>query len=104
MQITTTNVELTIDGFPCRTYVAAPKVELTSILDLSMNTPPPPDGVDFDDMFEFRACGTQNVFAVDKRLPGLLLDRRAGQLVRPRINADDARRINGRTYPDCLTE
>jgi DNA-binding transcriptional MocR family regulator len=32
------------------TYVAAPKVELTSILDLSMNTPPPPDGVDFDDM------------------------------------------------------
>ena len=32
------------------TYVAAPKVELTSILDLSMNTPPPPHGVDFDDM------------------------------------------------------
>ena len=25
MQITTTNLELTIDGFPCRTYVAAPK-------------------------------------------------------------------------------
>jgi carboxymethylenebutenolidase len=25
MQIITTNVELTIDGFPCRTYVAAPK-------------------------------------------------------------------------------
>ena len=25
MQITTTNVELTIGGFPCRTYVAAPK-------------------------------------------------------------------------------
>ncbi|MDY7576884.1 PLP-dependent aminotransferase family protein [Herbaspirillum sp. RTI4] len=34
------------------TYVAAPKVELTSILDLSMNTPPPPDGVDFDDMLQ----------------------------------------------------
>lgn len=32
------------------TYVAAPKVELTAILDLSMNTPPPPEGVDFDDM------------------------------------------------------
>ena len=32
------------------TYVAAPKVELTAILDLSMNTPPPPAGVDFDDM------------------------------------------------------
>ncbi|MCC9316341.1 winged helix-turn-helix transcriptional regulator [Lactiplantibacillus plantarum] len=26
------------------TYVAAPKVELTSVLDLSMNTPPPPEG------------------------------------------------------------
>lgn len=25
VQITTTNVELTIDGFPCRTYVAVPK-------------------------------------------------------------------------------
>ncbi len=34
------------------TYVAAAKVELTSILDLSMNTPPPPDGVDFDDMLK----------------------------------------------------
>jgi DNA-binding transcriptional MocR family regulator len=34
------------------TYVAAPKVELTAILDLSMNTPPPPDGVDFDDMLK----------------------------------------------------
>ncbi len=34
------------------TYVAAPKVELTSVLDLSMNTPPPPDGVDFDDLLQ----------------------------------------------------
>jgi len=34
------------------TYVAAPKVELNSILDLSMNTPPPPEGVDFDDMLK----------------------------------------------------
>lgn len=34
------------------TYVAAPKVELTPILDLSMNTPLPPDGVDFDDMLK----------------------------------------------------
>ena len=32
------------------TYVAAPKVELAPILDLSMNTPPPPDGVDFGDL------------------------------------------------------
>jgi len=34
------------------TYVAAPKVESTPNLDLSMNTPPPPDGVDFDDMLK----------------------------------------------------
>ncbi|WP_028100359.1 aminotransferase-like domain-containing protein [Pseudoduganella violaceinigra] len=34
------------------TYVAAPKVELTAILDLSMNTPPAPDGVDFDDLLK----------------------------------------------------
>lgn len=34
------------------TYVAAPKVELSPILDLSMNTPPPPDGLDFDDMLK----------------------------------------------------
>jgi DNA-binding transcriptional MocR family regulator len=34
------------------TYVAAPKVELSPVLDLSMNTPPPPDGVDFDDMLK----------------------------------------------------
>lgn len=34
------------------TYVSAPKAELTSILDLSMNTPPSPDGVDFDDLLK----------------------------------------------------
>ncbi|KFC61531.1 Transcriptional regulator, GntR family [Massilia sp. LC238] len=34
------------------TYVAAPKVELTAILDLSMNTPPPPDGVDFGELLK----------------------------------------------------
>jgi len=34
------------------TYVAAPKVESNPVLDLSMNTPPPPDGVDFDDMLK----------------------------------------------------
>ena len=34
------------------TYVSAPKVELSSVLDLSMNTPPPPQGVDFDDLLK----------------------------------------------------
>ncbi|WBS00683.1 PLP-dependent aminotransferase family protein [Pseudoduganella sp. SL102] len=34
------------------TYVAAPKAELAPVLDLSMNTPPPPDGVDFGDLLK----------------------------------------------------
>jgi DNA-binding transcriptional MocR family regulator len=34
------------------TYVAAPKVELAPVLDLSMNIPPPPAGVDFDDLLK----------------------------------------------------
>jgi DNA-binding transcriptional MocR family regulator len=34
------------------TYVAAPKVELASVLDLSMNIPPPPAGVDFGDLLK----------------------------------------------------
>lgn len=32
------------------TFVAAPRVELAQRVDLSMNVPPPPDGVDFDDL------------------------------------------------------
>lgn len=34
------------------TYVAAPKVEWTPILDLGMNIPPPPAGVDFDELLK----------------------------------------------------
>ncbi len=34
------------------TYVAAPKVELAPVLDLSMNTPPPPEGVAFGDLLK----------------------------------------------------
>lgn len=33
-------------------YVAAPKVELAQVLDLSMNLPPPPAGVDFDNLLK----------------------------------------------------
>lgn len=32
------------------TFVAAPSFELAQAVDLSMNVPPPPDGIDFDDM------------------------------------------------------
>ena len=34
------------------TYVAAPKVASSPVIDLSMNTPPPPAGVDFDDLLK----------------------------------------------------
>eukprot|EP01032_Pedospumella_encystans_P024392 gene24392-27588_t len=34
------------------TYASAPKVELAPMLDLDMNIPPPPAGVDFDDMLK----------------------------------------------------
>ena len=34
------------------TYASAPKVALAPILDLDMNIPPPPSGVDFDDMLK----------------------------------------------------
>ncbi|WP_152803656.1 aminotransferase-like domain-containing protein [Rugamonas rivuli] len=34
------------------TYAATPKVELAQLLDLSMNIPPPPDGIDFDDLLK----------------------------------------------------
>jgi DNA-binding transcriptional MocR family regulator len=34
------------------TYVSAPKVELTTVLDLSMNIPPPPADIDFDDLLK----------------------------------------------------
>ncbi|MDF3831743.1 PLP-dependent aminotransferase family protein [Cupriavidus basilensis] len=34
------------------TFVAAPKVELAQMVDLSMNVPPPPAGVDFHDLLQ----------------------------------------------------
>jgi DNA-binding transcriptional MocR family regulator len=34
------------------TYVSVPKVELAQVLDLSMNIPPPPAGVTFDDLLK----------------------------------------------------
>jgi DNA-binding transcriptional MocR family regulator len=81
------------------TYVAAPKVELTAILDLSMNTPPPPDGVDFDDMLK------QGVSQVLMRADNELLmtyhlgggsdaDRKAGaRWLEPMFGRLDARQV-----------
>jgi DNA-binding transcriptional MocR family regulator len=81
------------------TYVAAPKVVLNPILDLRMNTPPPPDGVDFDDMLQ------QGLAQVLMRADSALLmtyhlaggsdaDRNAGtRWLAPMFGAVDARQL-----------
>lgn len=81
------------------TYVAASKVELTSILDLSMNTPPPPDGVDFDDMLKQGL--SQVLMRADNELlmtyhlaGGSDSDRKAGaQWLAPMFGQLDARQL-----------
>ena len=81
------------------TYVAAPKAELTPILDLSMNTPPPPDGVDFDDMLKQGL--SQVLMRADNELlmtyhlaGGSDSDRKAGaQWLEPMFGQLDGRQI-----------
>ena len=81
------------------TYVAAPKVELTSVLDLSMNTPPPPDGVDFDDLLKQGL--SQVLMRADAQLlmtyhlgGGSDADRKAGaQWLEPMFGSLDFRQI-----------
>lgn len=65
------------------TYAAAPKVELAPLLDLSMNLPPPPASVDFDDMLKQGLA--QVLLRADSRLlmsyhlgGGAMADRTAG--------------------------
>ena len=81
------------------TYVAAPKVELSTVLDLSMNTPPPPEGVDFEDLLK------QGVSQVLMRADAQLLmnyhqgggsdaDRQAGaQWLAPMLGQVDAQQV-----------
>lgn len=81
------------------TYVAAPQVELTSILDLSMNTPSPPDGVDFNDLLK------QGLSQVLMRTDSALLmtyhlgggsdsDRKAGaKWLKPMFGTLDSRQV-----------
>lgn len=81
------------------TYVAAPKVELTPILDLSMNTPPPPDGVDFGDMLKQGL--SQVLMRADAELlmtyhlgGGSEADRQAGaQWLAPMFGVPDAAQV-----------
>ncbi len=81
------------------TYVAAPKLALTAGLDLSMNTPPPPDGVDFDDMLKQGL--SQVLMRADAQLlmtyhlgGGSYTDRQAGaQWLEPMLGALNAEQL-----------
>ncbi|MGE8317153.1 MAG: PLP-dependent aminotransferase family protein [Comamonas sp.] len=81
------------------TYVAAPKVELSAILDLSMNTPPPPDGVDFGDLLKQGL--SQVLMSADAALlmtyhlgGGSDSDRKAGaQWLEPMLGQLDPRQV-----------
>lgn len=81
------------------TYVAAPKVELTAILDLSMNTPPPPEGVDFDDLLKQGLSQvlmrTDNELLMNYHLGGgSEADRKAGaKWLEPMFGHLDARQL-----------
>lgn len=81
------------------TYVAAPKVALTAVLDLSMNTPPPPQGVDFGDLVQQGL--SQVLMQADAQLlmtyhlgGGGDVDRQAGaQWLAPMLGPVDAAQI-----------
>lgn len=80
-------------------YVAAPKVGLSTLLDLGMNTPPPPDGVDLDELLK---QGLSHVLmGVDSELlmnyhlaGGSESDRQAGaQWLKPMLGPVDTRQV-----------
>lgn len=81
------------------TYVAAPKVELTAVLDLSMNTPPPPAGLDFDNLLKQGL--SQVLMGADAALlmtyhlgGGSDVDRQAGaQWLKPMFGPVDAEQL-----------
>jgi len=81
------------------TYVAAPKVELSPVLDLGMNTPPPPAGVDFDDLLKQGL--SQVLMRADTQLlmtyhlgGGSDADRRAGaRWLEPMLRSVDFRQV-----------
>jgi DNA-binding transcriptional MocR family regulator len=81
------------------TYVAAPKVELASILDLSMNTPPPPEGVHFGDLLKQGLSQvlmrTDNELLMNYHLGGGSdADRQAGaKWLEPMLGHPDARQL-----------
>ena len=81
------------------TYVAAPKVALTAVLDLGMNTPPLPAGLDFDDLLKQGL--SQVLMGADSALlmtyhlgGGSDVDRQAGaQWLKPMLGPVDAEQL-----------
>lgn len=81
------------------TYVAAPKVAWTSVLDLSMNTPPSPEGVDLNDLLKqglshvLRAADTGSLMTYHLG-GGSDADRQAGaQWLEPMFGDRDAAQV-----------
>ncbi len=76
-------------------YAAAPKVECTSNLDLGMNIPPPPEGVDFGDLLKQGA--SQVLMRADADLPPgrqQRADREAGaRWLRPMLGDVEAGQV-----------
>ena len=81
------------------TYIAAPKVALSAVLDLSMNTPPPPQGVDFDDLLRQGLAhvlrGTDSALLMTYHLGGGSdADRQAGALwLTPMLGSVDFQQV-----------
>jgi DNA-binding transcriptional MocR family regulator len=81
------------------TFVAAPKVELAHMLDLSMNIPPPPAGMDFDELLKHGLSQVLLRTDADQLMTyhlggGTHADRAAGALwLTPMFGAVDPQRI-----------
>jgi DNA-binding transcriptional MocR family regulator len=84
---------------PVGTYVAAPKVELTQMVDLSMNIPPPPAGIDLADLLKQGVSQVLMRSDVDLLMTyhlggGGVVDRAAGaRWLAPMLGSVDAARV-----------
>ncbi|WDZ94167.1 PLP-dependent aminotransferase family protein [Herbaspirillum sp. WKF16] len=81
------------------TFIAAPRVDLTQVIDLSMNIPPPPAGIDLDDLLRQGVSQVLIHSDVDLLMTyhlggGSSADRAAGAMwMAPMLGAVDEERI-----------
>ncbi|MBP0597383.1 PLP-dependent aminotransferase family protein [Herbaspirillum sp. LeCh32-8] len=81
------------------TFIAAPRVDLTQVIDLSMNIPPPPSGIDLDDLLRQGVSQVLIHSDVDLLMTyhlggGAGADRAAGAMwIAPMLGAVDEERV-----------